>query len=143
MANKSKKSSMDKSKELFYVQIQDSRNLRKAILEASKEIIIILQRYAIFKKLRTAKLKLMESLAQQFEEIHDISTTMKIEVPKVNFRSDPVVRKMKKESGWREKEAEKSGRKKQGINLTSYDEEPELKKLEKAIAEIERKLQNM
>ncbi|MBN2457940.1 hypothetical protein JXB31_02295 [Candidatus Woesearchaeota archaeon] len=132
---------MTSQNEIFYVRISDSKKVRKTLLEASREIILILQRYEMFKRLREAKLELMEDLSNQFKEIHEITSKMKIEMPKVKFAHQAKTKNIKPAQ---EKEVipkAKAPRAKKH-NLEK-EEEAELKRLEVAINEIEKRLEKM
>ena len=124
------------SKDVFYVRIVDSQRMRRAILQASKEIIVVLQRYEMFRRLREAKLKMMEELSKQFKEINEITSKMKIDMPKVNFSTSKPVHVVRQAQ-----EKEVSSPEKESISLSKDDDE--LKKLEESIVEIEKKLQQI
>ncbi len=117
------------SKEIFYVSINNSRNLRKNILETSKSLIENLHSFEKFKNIRAEKLKAMEELISLFKEINDISSQVKIEMPKIKL---PTLRKFKKEE--KKKEVEKKVKK---------EGDDELAKLESAIQQIESRLNDI
>jgi valyl-tRNA synthetase len=126
----------EKSNDVYYVCIDDSHEVRRAILKASKEIIIVLQRFEMFKRLREAKLKLMEELSKEFKEIHEITSKMKIDLPKAKFASSSAMHDMRTA-----REREGFGERSRPLLLDKEDDE--LKRLEQSISEIEEKLQKM
>jgi len=122
------------SKDVFFVCIKESNETRRAILKASKEVIIVLQRYEMFRRLREAKLKLMEDLSRQFREIHEITTKMNIELPTAKFETSEGMDAVKQTRG-------------KGVMvkdmLSVKKEDTELTRLEASITDIEKKLQDM
>ena len=120
-------------KEIFYVSISNSHNLRKNILEASKGVIENLHSFEKFKLIRAEKIKSMEQLIIVFREINDISAQIKIDMPKIKL---PAVWKSKKDKKKEEEEPEKE-------KEFKHESEDELAKLENAIAQIENRLQEI
>ncbi len=114
------------SKEIFYVSINNSKDLRKNILETSKSLIENLHSFEKFRTIRAEKIKAMEELIVLFKEINDISSQVKIEMPKIKL---PTLRKFKKEE--KKKEVEKK---------VKHESDDELAKLESAIQQIESRL---
>jgi hypothetical protein len=132
------------SEEVFYVKITQGISLRKAVLEVSKDMIMVLQRYVKFKELRAEKLKLMEELSKEFVTIQDLTSKMEAIFPKVSIKlkeavMNPEEKKVQKR-GKGEKEEPILIKKEEPI---PNDEDDEIRKLESAILEIEDKLSKM
>ena len=114
---------MAKSRDLYYVHIGNSHDLRKTILESSKLIIECLRRFETFKSVRAQRIKTAEDLMFVIREMNEMTMQMKIDIPKMKL---PAIK------GQNVAEIRKP-------DATS-DEHNELKKLESAIAEIEERL---
>jgi hypothetical protein len=132
------------TEEAFYVKITNGIVLRRAVLEVSKDMIMVLQRYVKFKELRAEKLKLMEELSKEFATIQTLTSKMESILPKVSIKlkeaaAEPAEKKaQKREKG--EKEAPQLVKKEKPA---LEDDEDEIKKLESAILDIEDKLSKM
>jgi len=112
---------MKDNKEVYYIHIRDSHDLRRGILETSKQVIETLHRQEKFKKTRAERIKTIEDLIVIFREINDCGAQMKIEMPKV---------KLPKQLKEEKKPAET-------IKKFSHETNDELQKLEEAISQIE------
>jgi hypothetical protein len=121
-----------KSKEVFYVNINNSHDLRRTILETSKAVIENLHSFEKFKSIRAERIKAMEQLIIQFREINDISSQMKIDMPKIKI---PAFKKKLEAKVKKEIEPPKKEFK--------HETDDELKKLEAAISQIENRLQEI
>lgn len=121
-----------KSKEVFYVNINNSHDLRRAILETSKQVIENLHSFEKYKTKRAERIKAMEELIINFRGINEISSQMKIDVPKIKFPAfkQNIEIKRKKEKVEVKKEFE-------------HETDEELKKLEAAISQIENRLEEI
>lgn len=115
----------------FFVRLNNAKDVRRAILEASRDIIVCMKRYEKFKLIRETKEKSIKQLSEIFKDINDISAELKIDVPdfareNLQETEPPIATKEQEEK---------------------HDaEEPEiddLKKLENSIADIESKLNNL
>lgn len=126
------KMAASKSKEVFYVNINNSHDLRRTILETSKAVIENLHSFEKFKSIRAERIKAMEQLIIQFREINDISSQMKIDMPKIKI---PAFKKKLEAKVKKEIEPPKKEFK--------HETDDELKKLEAAISQIENRLQEI
>jgi len=114
---------MKDSKEIFYVNIHSSHDLRRGILETSKQVIESLHRHEKFKKTRAERIKAVEELIIIFREINEVAGQLNIDLPKIKL---PQSKRVVPEEPQPEKKDKK--------------DDDELKKLESAIAQIESRL---
>jgi len=112
---------MSKSEELYYVHLSEARKVRTNILEASKQLIDCLRRYEKFKDIRAQRITAAEDLMQTLKDINDLTSQMKIDVPKIKIPEVKIKHEELKEP-------------------VQVEEHDELHKLEAAIAEIESRL---
>ncbi|MBT7903372.1 hypothetical protein HN587_05910 [Candidatus Woesearchaeota archaeon] len=106
----------------FFVQIPDGTEVRRILLEDSKQIIQILQRYEQFKAHRIHKQELISKLRDINQSIQVLLQKLEEEMPKTNMR----------------------------VKLTKRKKEPirsqktkELQQLEQSLADIERKISSV
>jgi len=71
--------------ELFFVGIANSKQIRKGILEAEKEIIMNLNRLESYKPFRSNKLANMYDLNKVFKEINLLNTKLRKALPKTGI----------------------------------------------------------
>ncbi|MEM4267261.1 MAG: hypothetical protein QXK37_00340 [Candidatus Woesearchaeota archaeon] len=114
------------NEEMFYVQLQNSKELRRAVLEATKLTIQVLQSYEKVKKIRLQKLEEMQKLLGLFSEINKICEDIKIEPPSLDL----------------DIQDSKPAKKKKTVRETK-EPTPEIKQLEMAISQIESKLSRL
>jgi len=112
-----------KEKDVYYVHVKSSHDLRRGILETSKQVIECLHRHERFKKMRAERIRAVEDLIGTFREINDLSAQMKIEMPKVKLPKPP------------KPEVAESP-----VKKFEHESDDELKKLEEAISQIENRL---
>jgi hypothetical protein len=128
------------SDDVLYVKINNGRVLRKAILEVSKDMVIVLQRYMQFKEIRAKKLKLMEELSSEFAQIQTLTSKMETVLPKVKVKlKENSMKQVEAKVIKREEEVPLVEKEKSGVEI----DEEEINKLEAAILEIEQKLSRM
>jgi len=114
-------------KEVFYVEIEEPIQLRRILLESSKDTIRLLKHNEEFKKLRIEKIKHISIIKNLIEEIKDLFVILKNELPATTLIEEEKVRKEKKHL----------------IKKTKKIEKQEIKKLEEELSEIEKKLQSL
>ncbi|MBT5021787.1 hypothetical protein HOK51_05965 [Candidatus Woesearchaeota archaeon] len=119
----------------FFVQIPDSTEIRRALLENSKQIITVLRRYEYFKDKRIQKQELMSRLKNVNNEIQVILQKLERELPETNLRIQ-----LKIESK-RLKPAVSGVHRKRTISKTGKSED--LLKLEQDLQSIEGKLSGL
>lgn len=123
---------MDQEKDgNFFVRLNNAKDVRRAILEASRDIIVCMKRYEKFKLIRETKEKSIKHLSDIFKDINDISAELKIDVPdfaKENLQeTEPPIATPEQDEKHKEEAPELD----------------DLKKLENSIADIESKLNNL
>ncbi len=70
----------------YYANIPNPVDFRKTLLEASRDSVLILKQYEVFKKLRRAKQTEYESLKKLIEEITALMTRLKKTLPQTKMR---------------------------------------------------------
>jgi len=78
---------MEDEKDVFHVGIQNPADMRRAVLESSKEVIYSLQRFEKIQALRTEKARLSFKLKNQIAELVQIINLLKRELPKTKLRA--------------------------------------------------------
>jgi hypothetical protein len=135
---------MKNKDEEFYIEIEDSVELRRQMLETSKELIGILQQYDEMKSIDTQKVQEIEHFKSTLKEIGADISRLKEMMPKVKLSSlpkkDTPVRELRYRVPKEEPEPEK----------TEAPEEPEQQsepananKLESELKDIEKRLQDL
>lgn len=126
---------MPEEKELFFVGVKNPVELRRTVLEGSKDIIENLQKYEKFKAVREEKAKQIEKLRAIIKEIYKFVAKLKAELPTTSLRAEEIEEKPKKII---------KGRKvKREIKIEPKKELTELEKLESELDVIENKLGSM
>lgn len=105
--------------EEYYVSIREPENLRKNILETSRQVVLSLQRYEHFKI--NSKKEECEALKRTLREINELISRLKKELPVKKVKSIPPISDKK-------------------ISAITKTKKPEIASLEKDLAEIEKKL---
>ncbi len=133
-----------KKEEVFFVGVKEPIEIRRNILEASREMVLLLQLYEKFKAVREEKRHEMEKLRGLVREIAQLVSRLKKHLPKTSLRALPLgeIKRQVKEVEIREKVpvhfvAEKQEEK------TLTEELTELEKLEAELASIEQKLNHL
>lgn len=75
-----------KKNEVFYVGIKDPIELRRSLLESSKEIVQLLQDFEKFKELRDQKALLKEQIKKEVAESDAMMRKLKTILPKIELR---------------------------------------------------------
>jgi len=124
------------AEENFYIGIQNPEEIRRYLLESSKEMITTLKRYEEFKKNRMEKAELVAKFNQIMKQINILSNRLKkqfpeagIRVPTLNIKEEA---KQGKAAEAKAKMPDKVERKKEALS--------EIEKLEEELRGIERKL---
>lgn len=76
-------------KELFYVGLRDPSEVRKNILESSRDIVIFLKTYENFKRIRLRKIEEINKLKLKIQEIVRLVNKLSRELPKTRLRAKP------------------------------------------------------
>ncbi|MBI2664506.1 hypothetical protein HYX10_04155 [Candidatus Woesearchaeota archaeon] len=113
-----------------YIGIEEPADVRRALLESSKNLISLLQENEGRKEQRKQKRQLLAELTNAMNEVKKLTARLKAEMPKVKMSSLPKAAKMAETPGETRKTAPK--------RYTS-----EAQKLEHEMAEIEEKLSRL
>lgn len=108
----------------YFVKFFDKNHLYEEILLVQKTLINNLKRCELFKQLRKNKLEEIDKLREVVKEIIELNNVLRQQMPKLD-------RKVEKEIMRAEKPE------------TTYDYGKELERLEKSVAEIEKKLKEL
>lgn len=75
--------------DFFYVGVENPETLRRSLLEASKGMIQVLQRYEKLKAIRAEKYSNAAKLKAVYDDIINMMSEMKAELPSPDIRSLP------------------------------------------------------
>ena len=120
----------------YFVGIREPVQVRRSLLECTKEVIHHLQKYEQVKQPRVEKLKRILELKHIFEDIDKLNADLKAEFPKADLKFSPAEKipiKEKKEFDDRNPKPVKVGRR----------EANELEKLEAELNMIENRLNKL
>jgi len=134
-------STQQNSSELFYVGINHKNELRRAILESSKEMIQALKAYRHIKDLETQKTDMIHDLNHIMADVRKLDNKLKSQLPKLSL---PTVKpksidKSKSQTSFRPTSQAKS----QPIPAVMKPKLSEVDKLEQELMEIENKLKRL
>ncbi len=124
---------------VFYVGIKDPIELRRSILESSKEMLQYLQRAERFKDVRKEKTEKIAELRETMKEIKSLSKKLKVLLPKTGLRAKSPPKATPKKKGKKVK-AKKAAPKEVPVEVEKPKEMNELEKLESELGEIEGRL---
>lgn len=82
---------MADEKEQFYVSISSSTDFRKDLLETTKSLIHLLQKYERYKNLRVEKIAEIYRLKEQVKELQTLNNKLKSELPQNRLRGLPAI----------------------------------------------------
>ena len=86
MAKRKKKAAEKKEEDVFFVGIQDPIELRRSVLESSKDLLHYLSRFERFKNIRNEKAEHIARLKDVTSEIRTMVNKLRIALPKTNLR---------------------------------------------------------
>jgi len=121
---------MEEEKEIFYVGIKDPRELRRALLESTKDVVVFLKTYDNLKSLRLRKFEETAKLRLILEELSRLVAKLQRELPKTRLRLKP--EELPKGKA-------KSAKQKKAVRVPAS----EVKKLEMELQDIEEKLKSL
>ncbi len=124
------------NKEDFFVGIESTKDLRRNILESSREMVHILQSYEKVKEIREEKLRRIKQLKTVLEELKLLGSKLSRALPSVQTRIIEAEKEAKKSL---KKEPRQSKVKKEKKEEAKKD----LEKLETDLASIEARLSEL
>ena len=77
---------MAEKQNVFFVGIKEPAEVRRAILESSKEALQSLQQYEKFKSVRIEKTKEILRIKRIFKELDNLVLKLKAKIPKTDLR---------------------------------------------------------
>lgn len=75
-----------KKPEVFYVGIKDPIEIRRSILESSKELVQLMQDFEKFKELRDTKAQLKDQLKKEVNDTQTLMRKLRLKIPKTELR---------------------------------------------------------
>jgi len=86
VSNSYESSTRKKQEDVFFVGLKEPSQLRRTVLETSKEAVHTLQQYERFKEVRIEKTKEILRLKGIFKELDNLITKLKVKLPKTSLR---------------------------------------------------------
>jgi 4-hydroxy-3-methylbut-2-enyl diphosphate reductase IspH len=137
-----------KEQDVLYVGLSDPIEIRRTILEATKDSVEMLQKFEKFRAVREEKVATINQLQEQLREVAKLVAKLKTEMPKVDIRiklhgeQEMIEREIKaaKEVDKLKKQKERKLVRKPVKNISKRRELGELEKLEAELTNIEQKL---
>jgi DNA topoisomerase VI subunit B len=126
----------EKEESMFYVGMKDPIEIRRSLLESSKELLQYLQRAERFKAVRKEKTVQIGELREMMKEIQALVRKLKSSLPKTGLRA--VAAKPRPKKAAAKKETPKS--KPTPVIVEKPREMTELERLEAELGEIEGRL---
>ena len=120
---------------MFFVEVNQSDEVKRNILESLKEIVENLQRFEKFKETRKEKIENIEKLGKIMREINKVVPRLKEALPETKIRAKKVIKEKGKGAVVVEKKTPEEVAKRKPAT--------ELQKLESELTEIEDKLRGL
>ena len=131
----------EKKPEVFFVGIRDPIEIRRSILESSREMLQLLQRFEKFKVVREEKHAMVEDLKSDIKNLQKLIGSLKGGLPKTELRVK-LKREHKEVVKAKTKKATKKVQKAEMPKM-SKKQMSELEKLESELGAIESKLSGL
>ena len=112
----------------FFVGIEDSTDIKRDVLEATRGVVEIMQKYEKFKEARTKKMNEIEKLKKTISDINKLNTRLKSVLPKTPLRIPHGIETKKEEKVTKPVEESK--------HFESLDKD--LKEIEDKLSKLER-----
>ncbi len=74
----------------FFIRLKNTNDIRKTILECSKDAIIVLQRFERFRDIRKQKLEAIKKLSALASDIDRISAELKENLPELDYEKEGI-----------------------------------------------------
>ena len=126
----------NKDKDILFVEVNESSEVRRTILESLREILGILQRFEKFKESRKEKIHYMSKLGKIVRDINKSISNLKKSLPEPKIG----VMKVSKPSTTKK---EKPVIRKKDVEVTEREDVSELKRLEAELSDIEGKIADL
>ncbi|MGM5481885.1 MAG: hypothetical protein ACQESF_00335 [Nanobdellota archaeon] len=122
----------------FFVRLENSGELRRAVLELSKSFNSILKRFYYIKKIRNEKRNQIAYLSNLFKEIAQITSSLNFEIPDLSLDGNA-----SKEVSTSKKAVKKPAAKSKGAVNNSEESHHELSDIENSVAELEKRINRL
>ena len=137
----------EEKKEVLYVGVKNPIEMRRTILETTKDSVEMLQKYEKFRAVREEKIATIKQLQEQIKDITKIVTKLKTALPTVDIRirlhkeQEKVEAEKKAAKQAAEKPKKKEAKqKKQAATPKKTKELSDLEKLEAELSHLEQRL---
>ena len=120
--------------DVYFVGLEKPNELRRTLLESTRDVVDVMKRFERFKSVREQKIKEIERLKSDIREISKLISKLRAELPKTKLRV-----KLPK----REEVPEKKKVVKKEVKKPKKKEMTELDKLESELSAIEGKLKGL
>ncbi|MBW3003060.1 hypothetical protein KY328_00785 [Candidatus Woesearchaeota archaeon] len=136
----------EKKDQIFFIGIRDPIEIRRSLLESSKDIVHSLQRFERFKEVRKEKLEALQEVRKTMSHVKKLMADLKKALPETDLRvelgKEEQRRKLKKAAKETKKEV-KVAKPMPIKERISPKEMNELEKLESELSAIEGKLSRL
>lgn len=132
----------EKEETKFYVGVKDPIEIRRSILESSKEMLQYLQRAEKFKEVRKEKTEQIEKLKATMSDINNLARKLKNLLPKTGIRATAPKKEEKPKKAAKKIEKKKAAKKeakktpKKVVKEAPAEKPKEMTELEKLEAEL-------
>ena len=133
----------EQSNELFFVEIRDSNEVRKNILESLKEILEVLHRFEKFKQLRHEKLEQIHKLRILVKSTAKLTVDLRNKLPQTSLKGTVAKVPQANEKKIQPKKTKKAKIAKTAEEKAPKKEKSEVEKLESELSAIESKLKDL
>ena len=126
----------------FFVQIRDTSEIKRNILESLKQILSILQRFESLKHARQQKLEKMQRLRILVRDSNRLMGTLRSKFPQAGLRGLPQKEEEKKPAKKIKEATPKKEKKEAPAKESQPKKKTELERLESELSAIESKLKS-
>jgi hypothetical protein len=125
----------------FFVKIDNYYEIKKEILESSKEILICLKKYETIEKIKLEKKNEIQTLLNLLLEIDNLSSSLEYNIPIIDSKVKFEHKEETKEEKIEKKMESNSTKIKKNIeSINSKEEDKEIDEIEDSIKELEKKI---
>lgn len=128
-------------KDIFYIGIEDPRDLRREVLGSAKSLVLTLRKFEQIRENRKQKVEYLSQLKALIKEINVLVTKLKGYMPETKLRHLPIPKKKDDEEPVKEQQPAPQPEPKKHHKRSS--QESELEKLERELRMIEGKIETI
>lgn len=127
-----KNNNTNNKEEAFFVRLESPRDFRVSLLECSKDTILAMKKYEVFKEIKKKKNEKTKHLDELISQIKNLFAQLSKELPQTRLRGKPVA--------ITHEELKKKHAKKTPVMYGEVKQTSELKKLEDQLGRIQQKI---